>query len=102
MKGDIPMSESIRDRLRREIMAEWKDAMRRAIFKHWMRDNARDLAWVTQQLGYTSEYITAVLDGQRPMSDALTKACATKLDIDFGYVGVGKDPRPRSATVGAA
>ena len=59
------MSESIRDRLRREIMAEWKDAMRRAILKHWIRDNSRDLAWVTQQIGYTEAYITAVLEGRR-------------------------------------
>ena len=36
------------------------------------------------------------------MSEALTKACATKLGIDFGYVGVGKDPRPQSTTLGAA
>jgi hypothetical protein len=96
------MSESIRDRLRREIMAEWIDAMRRAILKHWIRDNSRDLAWVTQQIGYTEAYITAVLEGRRPMSEALTKACAAKLGIDFGYVGVGKDPRPQSTTLGAA
>jgi cyanate lyase len=96
------MTESIRDRLRREIMAEWKDAMRRAILKHWIRDNSRDLAWAAQQIGYTETYITAVLEGRRPMSEALTKACATKLGIDFGYVGVGKDPRPQSTTLGVA
>jgi hypothetical protein len=96
------MTESIRDCLRREIMAEWKDAMRRAILKHWIRDNGCDLEWMTQQISYTSKYIAAVLDGHRPMSEALTKACATRLGIDFGYVGVGKDPCPQSATFGAA
>ena len=96
------MTESIRDRLRREIMTEWKDAMRRAILKHWIRDNSRDLAWTAQQMGYTEAYMTAVLEGRRSMSEALTKACATKLGIDFGYVGVGKDPRPQSTTLGAA
>jgi hypothetical protein len=96
------MTESIRDRLRREIMAEWKDAMRRAILTHWIRDNGRDLKWITQQISYTSTYIAAVLDGRRPMSEALTQACAARLGIDFGYVGVGKDPRPRSTTVETA
>ena len=96
------MTESMCDRLRQEIMAEWKDAMRRAILQHWMRDNGRDVAWVTQQISYTSEYIAAVLDGRRPMSETLTNACATRLGIDFGYVGVGKDPRPQSAPLGVA
>jgi hypothetical protein len=102
MEEDPRMTESMRDRLRREIMAEWKDAMRRAILKHWMRDTGRDLEWVTQQISYTSEHIAAVLDGRRLMSETLTRACATRLGIDFGYVGVGKDPRPQSATLGAA
>jgi hypothetical protein len=96
------MTESIRDRLRQEIIAEWKDAMRRAILKHWIRDNGRDVEWMTQQISYTSQYIAAVLEGRRPMSEALTKACATRLGIDFGYVGVSKDPRPPSTTLGAA
>jgi hypothetical protein len=96
------MTESMRDRLRREIMAEWKDAMRRAILTHWMRDNGRDVEWVTQQIGYTSEHIAAVLDGRRPMSETLTNACATRLGVDFGCVGVGKDPRPHSVPLGAA
>jgi hypothetical protein len=96
------MTESIRDRLRQEIMAEWQDAMRRAILKHWIRDNGRDVEWMTQQISYTSKYITAVLEGRRPMSEALTKACAARLGIDFGYVGVGKNPRPQSTISGAA
>ena len=96
------MAENMRDHLRQEMMAEWKDAMRRAILTHWMRDNGRDLEWVTQQISYTSEHIAAVLDGRRPMSEALTKACAIGLGIDFGYVGVGKDPRPQPMTLGSA
>jgi hypothetical protein len=75
--------------------------MRRANLTHWMHDNGRALEWVTQQISYTSEHIAAVLNGRRPMSEALTKACATGLGIDFGYVGVGKDPRPQPTTLGA-
>ena len=83
-----------------------QSAARRAMLRQWMRDQDRGPTWVARRVGYTREYLSNVLGGRFPFTDALVRACQQRLGIDFGYVGLEEaedeedEPEPASMALG--
>jgi hypothetical protein len=70
---------------REEIVADYKETMRRLIVRQWMAEQERSIAWVARKVGYTREYLTNVMNAHLPFTDKLARAFTERLGVRFEY-----------------
>lgn len=66
---------------------------RREILLRWLREEERGPSWLARQLGMSREWISAVLNGRKPVSDRLAARITRTIGLRFDE-GIPASPAP--------
>ncbi len=64
---------------------------RRTVLQRWMATHERGPKWVAEQIGYSREWLSAVLHGHKPFSDKLARQLSELLGLSFDAPGEEAD-----------